>query len=49
MAVVHQRFGSGQVIAIEPDGGDIKVTVDFVESGVRSFYASLVGDKLLPT
>jgi len=24
------------------------VTVDFVEAGVRSFYAWLVGDKLLP-
>jgi len=48
MAVVHERFGPGQVIAVEPDGSHMKVTVDFVESGVRSFYASLVGDKLLP-
>ncbi len=48
MAVTHTHFGSGRIIAIAPDGGDAKVTVDFVESGVRDFYASLVGDKLLP-
>lgn len=48
MAVEHTRFGPGTVIAVEPDGGDLKVTVDFVEAGVRSFYAGLVGDKLLP-
>ena len=48
MAVEHERFGPGQVTAIEPEDGDMKVTVDFVESSVRSFYASLVGDMLLP-
>jgi hypothetical protein len=48
MAVEHIHFGPGTVIAVEPDGGDVRVTVDFVAAGVRSFYASLVGDKLLP-
>ncbi len=48
MAVYHQRFGTGEVTAIAPEGQDITVTVDFVEAGVRTFYASLVADKLLP-
>ena len=48
MDVEHVKFGLGQVIAVEPEGKDVKVTVDFVEAGVRSFYAGLVGDKLLP-
>jgi len=48
MAVVHDRFGPGQVTAVEPDDGDTKVTVEFITAGVRSFYAGLVGDKLLP-
>lgn len=48
MAVEHTRFGLGQVTAIETDGDDSKVTVDFPDSGVRTFLAGLVGDKLLP-
>jgi hypothetical protein len=48
MDVEHVKFGLGQVIAVEPEGQDVKVTVDFIEAGVRSFYAGLVGDKLLP-
>lgn len=48
MDVEHVRYGFGQVTAVEPEGQDIKVTVDFLEAGTRSFYASLVGDKLLP-
>ncbi len=48
MDVEHVKFGLGQVTAIEPEGNDVKVTVDFIEAGVRSFYAGLVGDKLLP-
>jgi hypothetical protein len=48
MDVYHERFGTGQVTAIERDGGDVKITVDFVEAGVRSFYASLAAGKLTP-
>ena len=47
MAVEHERFGPGQVIGVQPEDGDVKVTVDFVQAGVRSFYASLLdGTKL---
>jgi hypothetical protein len=48
MDVHHERFGPGLVTAVEPEDGDTKVTVDFVEAGVRSFYAGLVGGKLTP-
>ena len=48
MDVYHQKFGPGQVTAVEPAGGDVQVTVDFVEAGVRTFAASLVSDKLVP-
>jgi hypothetical protein len=47
MAVVHQRFGPGQITGVQPEDGDMKVTVDFVEAGVRSFYASLLDDTRL--
>ncbi len=47
MRVEHERFGEGEIIGIEPDLGDVKITVDFVESGVHTFLASLVsGAKL---
>jgi hypothetical protein len=47
MRVVHDRFGSGQVTAVEPEGDDVKVTVAFDDGAERSFYASLVaGAKL---
>lgn len=48
MAVMHERFGQGQVIAVEPEEGETKITVDFVGAGVRSFYAGLVGAKMWP-
>lgn len=48
MEVYHERFGPGRLTAIEPEAGDTKLTVDFVEAGVRSFYASLVAGKLTP-
>jgi hypothetical protein len=44
MSVEHERFGPGQITDVQPEEGDIKVTVDFVEAGVRSFYASLLDD-----
>ena len=47
MTVEHERFGPGQIIGIQPEDGDIKVTIDFVEAGVRSFYASLLDDAKL--
>jgi len=47
MEVEHERFGLGQITAVEPEGGDQVITVDFVEAGVRSFYASLLGDSKL--
>jgi PcrA/UvrD tudor domain len=47
MAVEHQRFGAGEITEVQPEDGDIKVTVDFVEAGVRSFYASLLDDTKL--
>jgi hypothetical protein len=47
MAVEHERFGPGQIVAVQPEDGDVKVTVDFATAGVRSFYASLLdGAKL---
>ncbi len=48
MEVVHERFGPGRVTEIAPDGKDLAITVDFPESGVRTFYASLVAGKLTP-
>lgn len=48
MEVYHERFGPGMVTAVEPEAGDIKVTVDFVQAGIRTFYAGLVGGKLSP-
>ncbi len=48
MEVEHARFGPGVITAIEPDGGDMKITVDFPGAGVRSFLASLVAEKLQP-
>jgi hypothetical protein len=42
MAVEHERFGPGQIVGVQPEDGDVKVTVDFATAGVRSFYASLL-------
>ena len=48
MQVEHERFGAGQVAAVEPENGDTKVTVDFADGSQRTFYASLVaGSKLV--
>ncbi len=46
MEVVHERFGPGVVTDVAPEDGDTKITVSFVEAGVRNFYASLVVNKL---
>ena len=47
MRVMHDRFGSGKVTAVEPEGDDFRVTVAFGDGTERSFYASLVaGSKL---
>lgn len=48
MGVYHERFGAGTVTAIEPEGQDKVITVDFVQAGVRTFYASLAAGKLMP-
>ncbi|MCX7669451.1 MAG: hypothetical protein N2439_05205 [Anaerolineae bacterium] len=48
MEVYHERFGPGRVIEVAAEGHETRVTVDFVEAGVRSFYASLVAGKLTP-
>jgi hypothetical protein len=45
MNVVHERFGPGQVTAVQPDGNDLAVTVNF-GGAERTFLASLVGAKL---
>jgi hypothetical protein len=42
MDVEHERFGPGQIVGVQPEDGDVKVTVDFATAGVRSFYASLL-------
>jgi hypothetical protein len=44
MSVEHERFGPGRITGVQPEDSDIKVTVDFVEAGVRSFYASLLDE-----
>lgn len=47
MRVFHDRFGSGLVMAVAPEGNDIMVTVAFDDGAERGFYASLVaGTKL---
>jgi len=44
--VHHQRFGRGTVIATQPDGNDMAITISFVAAGERKFLVSLVQDKL---
>jgi hypothetical protein len=46
MEVIHDKFGPGQVTEVKPEGDDLAITVDFPTAGVRTFAASLVGDKL---
>ncbi len=48
MEVYHERFGLGRIIELGAEGNETKLTVDFVEAGVRSFYASLIVGKLTP-
>jgi hypothetical protein len=43
MRVLHDRFGPGSVVAVAPEAGDVKVSVEFDDATARSFYASLVG------
>ncbi len=48
MAVSHEKFGPGQVTAVQADGKDVAVTVRFADASERTFWAGLVGDKLKP-
>lgn len=48
MPVYHTKFGPGEITEIQPDGKDMAITVNFVTADVRTFLASLVGDKLTP-
>ncbi len=50
MMVNHTRYGPGKIVAVAAEDGDMAVTVEFADeaAGVRTFYASLVADKLLP-
>lgn len=44
--VKHDRFGQGTVVAAQPDGNDMAITISFVTAGERRFLVSLVQDKL---
>ncbi len=46
MRVVHTRFGEGVVTAVRAEDGDVRIEVDFLTAGKRTFLGSLVGDKL---
>lgn len=46
--VEHERFGRGQVAAVEPAEGDLYLTIHFLTAGERRFLASLAADKLRP-
>ena len=48
MSVWHATFGQGEVMAVEADGDETFVTVQFGDDHERRFAASLVQDKLLP-
>lgn len=48
MDVNHAVFGVGTIVSIEPNRGDIILTVDFLEDGRKTLAASLVIDKLMP-
>jgi hypothetical protein len=47
MEVLHERFGYGRVMAVEPEDSDVRVTVSFDDLTERVFYASLVGGSKL--
>lgn len=46
MEVEHVKFGPGVVTAVEANGDDTLLTVDFVTMGQKTLAASLVADKL---
>lgn len=48
LPVEHVRFGRGVVVAVEGNGHDQRVTVEFPHAGRRTFLADLVADKLTP-
>ena len=48
MEVEHVVFGGGTVESVQSDDGEQMVTVSFFDGSMRTFAASLVGDKLLP-
>lgn len=39
--VVHTKFGTGTVVAIEGEGSDLVLKVAFVQGGIKSFLAEL--------
>ncbi len=48
MAVEHNTFGPGLILAVNPGDNDTLLTVDFISAGQKILAASLVGDKLRP-
>jgi hypothetical protein len=48
MGVRHTAFGDGIVKAVQPDGNDSLVAVEFADGTQKTFAASLVADKLVP-
>ncbi|NOX63148.1 MAG: hypothetical protein GXP42_14575 [Chloroflexi bacterium] len=44
--IEHERFGRGQIVAVDPSDGDVQLTIHFVTAGERRFLGSLVADKL---
>ncbi len=46
MRVVHPRFGEGIIARVYEESEDVKIEVDFLTGGKRTFLGSLVADKL---
>lgn len=44
--IEHERFGRGEVTAVEPAEDDLYLTIRFLTAGERRFLASLAADKL---
>ncbi len=38
--IVHRQFGRGRILKVEPTGGDLKITVQFPEHGVKKMLQS---------
>jgi DNA helicase-2/ATP-dependent DNA helicase PcrA len=38
--VMHQKYGKGQVLKVEPTGKDFKITVRFPGLGIKKIYES---------